>query len=468
MTIRQVPGPDAAFLYGERPEWHFHVSALTIVDASESERFSADEVIDQLRRRLHKLPQFRWKLMEAPLGMRLERPIWVDDPDFDLSNHVHRVGVPSPGDDHALGTLVGRLVSFKIDRSRPLWEIWIIEGLEDGRVGLLAKIHHSMIDGQSGAEMATLLYDLERDPEPLPEPPPYDAEPAPAITQRLVLGGFNAAAWPLRASKMGLQMARQSVTMARHALGDAPPAQPLQGPRTPLNGKLTPDRSFAKGAVSLSDAKKVKDAFEVKLNDVILAISATALRNYLATVDSVPENPLVAQVPVSLRDEANKSDIGTKVANMFCSLATDIDDPVERLRAIHESSQRGKVMRQELTDQQAVNFTETTPPALIAIAARAWSMAELDARTPPIFNLIISNVAGPPFDLFCAGAKIEAMYPMGPLLAGTGVNFTVVSSADRLDFGVMACPSLVPDPWAIAEEFGPALEVLLEAADESA
>lgn len=464
MTVRQVAGPDAAFLYGERPEWHFHVSALMLLDPSTSDRFSYDEVVRSLEHRVHRAPQFRWKLLEAPLRLRLDRPIWIDDPDFDVRRHVHRVAVPAPADEHALGELVGRLCSFKIDRTRPLWEIWVIEGLADGRVGLLAKIHHSIIDGQSGAELATLLYDFEPNPAPDPEPPPYEPEPAPDLTQRLALGATNAATWPLRASRFGRQLVRQGVTMGRHALGDDSPAQALQAPRTPFNGKLTPDRAFANAAVSLHAAKEVKNAFGVKLNDVLLAISSTALRDQLVELDALPDSSLVAQVPVSLRDDANKDTVGTKVANMFCSLATDEADPAERLRAIHRSAVSGKQMREDLTSHHEVNFTDTTAPALIALAARGWSLAGLDARTPPIFNLIISNVAGPPFELYLAGARIDAMYPMGPLLYGSGVNFTIVSNADRLDFGIMACPNLVPDPWAIADRIGPALDELTEAA----
>lgn len=464
MTIRQVAGPDAAFLYGERPEWHFHVSALTVLDPSTSERFSYDAIVDQVARRLHKAPQFRWKLVESPMRMGLDRPIWVDDPDFDIHRHMHRVGVPAPGDDRALGELVGRLTSFKIDRSRPLWEMWVIDGLAGGRTAVLAKIHHSIIDGQSGAELATLLYDLEPDPEPDPDPPPYVPAAPPSALERMQLAGENAWSWPVRAARLGRQMVRQGITMGRHALGDDAPAQALQAPRTPFNGQLTPDRSFAAAAIPMAQAKAVKNAFGVKLNDVLLTVSSTALRNQLIELDALPDTPVIAQVPVSLRDESNSDAIGTKVANMFSSLATDIADPVERLQAIHRSTTRGKQMREELTSVHEVNFTDATAPALISIAARAWSLAGLDGRTPPIFNLIISNVAGPPFDLYLAGARVEAMYPMGPLLYGSGVNFTIVSSADRLDFGIMACPALVPDPWEIADRIGPALDELADAA----
>lgn len=463
MSLRQVAGPDMAFLYGERPEWHFHVSALMVLDPATSDRFSLDEVTAQMDRRLHRVPQFRWKLVEAPLRMRMDRPIWVDDPDFDITRHVSRVALPAPGDDRALGALVGRLVSLKVDRSRPLWEAWLIEGLPDGRVAMLVKIHHAIIDGQSGAELATLLYDLEPDPEPDPEAPAYIPEPPPSFASRVGRAVTNSALWPLRAGRFAEQTVRQGVTTARHALGSEPPKIALQAPRTSLNGGLTSERSFASAIVALEDAKVVRRRFDVKLNDVILAVGAGALREYLSDRGELPADPLIAQVPVSLRAETD-DEVGTKVAAMFCSLATDIDDPVERLAAIHRSSTSGKELRSELTAQHNVNLTDTTPPALIAIASRAWSLAGLDSRTPPIFNLIISNVAGPPFELYLAGARIEAMYPMGPLLYGSGINFTVVSHADRIDVGVLACPALVPDPWEVADRMAPALAELVAAA----
>ncbi len=460
--MRRVAGPDAAFLYGERPEWHFHVSAVVIVEPPAPDRFSIDEVRQVLASRLHLVPQFRWKLLEGPLG--LDTPIWVDDPGFDIDNHLHRVALPAPGDERALGDLVGTLVGFKLDRARPLWEMWLIEGLQHGRVALLSKIHHAIIDGESGAELATLLFDLEPDPEPTPDPPPWTPEPPPSDLERLAASATRAALWPLKVGRFATQTAQQAATMLRFARRKDPPAQPFQAPRTSLNGHLTPSRTFASAPVSLQAAKQVKDAFGVKLNDVVLAISATALRGYLLDRDELPDAPLVAQIPVSVRS-GDTDHVGTKVAAMFSSLATDVADPVERLHAIHAATRSAKEMREAMSAQHIINLTETTPPALIALAARMWTEAGLDGRTPPIFNLIISNVPGPPFDLYMAGARVEAMFPMGPLLYGSGINFTIVSNATRLDFGLMACPDLVPDAWDIATRIPPALDELTHALD---
>ncbi len=462
--MHKVAGPDAAFLYGERPEWHFHVSAVVIVDPSDAgDSFSIDAVREALRRRIHRVPQFRWKLMTQVAG--IDRPVFVDDPDFDVKNHVRHVALPAPGDKRALGQLVGQLVSFKIDRLRPLWEMWYVEGLEGGRVAVLTKIHHSIIDGVSGSDLATILFDIEPHPEPDPEPPPYIPDPPPTALRMAAEAAGALATWPIRTMQYSAQVLQQGITVARHALRDEAPVQPFQAPRTMLNGQLTGTRQFAYAAIPLADVKRIKNVFDVKLNDVILALSGGVLRSYLIDHDELPMTPLIAQVPVSIRTDEDRNEVGTKVAAMFASLATHLDDPADRVQAVHDSTQSAKEMRTALSAQHIMGLTDATPPALISLAATTITRSGLEARTPPVFNLIISNVPGPPFELFMCGAPIEAMFPMGPLLFGSGINFTVISTADRIDFGFMTCPEMVPDPWDVAARVQPALDELLAAAD---
>ncbi|MEZ5169111.1 MAG: wax ester/triacylglycerol synthase family O-acyltransferase, partial [Acidimicrobiales bacterium] len=252
----------------------------------------------------------------------------------------------------------------------PLWEIWLIEGMADGRQALLAKIHHSIIDGQSGAELATLLYDLEADPPPDPHPPPDQPEPAPDQIERLGHSAWHAASWPVRAGKFSRQLLRQGRTVARFGRTEQAPAHPFQTPRAVFNGRLTSRREFCAAQVSLEKAKAVKDAAGVKLNDVVLAIAAGAARRYLEVEAELPDKPLIAQVPVSLRTGDQEQSIGTQVATLFCSLATDVDDVAERLAVIHAGSRAGKEARRELSAAHEVNWTDTLPPALIAVAAR--------------------------------------------------------------------------------------------------
>ena len=461
--MHRVSGIDAAFLYGETPAWHMHVSAVVIIDPSESSTpFSFERLRDQLAKRIHLAPQFRWRLVEVPLG--LDRPVFVEDPDFDIDSHLHRVGVPAPGGPEQLGNLVGELVGIKLDRGRPLWEIWYLEGLEGGKVALLAKIHHAIVDGVSGAELATVLMDIEPDP-PDPEPEPERAIDAlPEQYELWARGLGHLATTPWRIARFGVQSAKQLSSFIPFAQREASPTMPFQAPRTSFNAELTPHRRFVFTSVSLDQIKEIKHATGTKVNDVVLAMCAGTLRRYLDGRDELPESPLVAQVPVSLRVEGAASDVGTQVGAMFASLATDIDSPLERLEAIHASTQGAKEMQQALAADKIMGISETAPPAMVNLAARTYTLAGLDRSIPPIMNLIISNVPGPPFPIYCAGAPITALYPMGPLLYGTGINITVISYQDSVDVGFMVCRDLVPEPWVLVDGIRDSLAELHAAA----
>lgn len=462
--MRRVSGVDAAFLYGETPSWHMHVSAIVLLDPGDRPGgFSFDEFRRRVASRIHLVPQFRWKLVEVPLG--LDRPGWVEDPDFDIDAHIRRIGVPPPGAPEQVGNLVGDLVSIKLDRRRPLWEFWIIEGIEDGRVALLAKIHHSIIDGVSGSELATVLLDLEPDPEPPPPEEERPVDPVPASVELFARGALSTATVPFRIARFAGQTLKQGITFLGFQRRTAPPPVPFQAPRTRFNAELTPHRRFAYTSVSLDEVKRIRRAFDVKVNDVVLALCAGALRRWLERYDTVPTSPLIVQVPVSLRADDDKSSVGTQVGAMFASLATHIDDPVERLREIASSTASAKEMQRALAADKIMGLTETTPPGLIALAARMYTAAGLDSRTPPVMNLIVSNVPGPPFPLYCAGAKVEALFPMGPLLYGTGINVTVFSYLDQIGFGFMTCRDVVPGQWDLADGVGESLAELVAAAD---
>ena len=451
--MQRMGGQDAAFLYGETASWHMQVSALMTVDPSTApggfdfERLKALTVA-----RLPIVPQFRWKLVDVPFG--LDRPGWVEEEDFDPDFHIRRIAVPEPGGPRELGELVGRLASCKLDRRKPLWEMWVIEGVEHGRVAILTKMHHSIIDGVSGMGLAEAILDLEPDPPPRPDEvrDSLHDRRVPSPIELLVTGAFNMWTWtPYRMMRFGRQSVRQGLSAAGFFRRSVTPVTPFQAPRTSLNGELTPHRRFAWASVPLASVKDVKNSFDVKLNDVVLAaLCAGALRRYLQKLDDLPDQPLIAQCPVSLRTDADRDDVGSKVGSMFTSLATDIADPALRLVAIHESTQNAKEIQQALSVHKIMGLTETTPPGLIALAARTYTGMGL-GRMPPPVNLVISNVPGPPFPLFLAGARLEAMYPMGPLMLGMGLNITVISYRESLDFGFMCCPEMVPQPEFIAE-----------------
>jgi WS/DGAT/MGAT family acyltransferase len=463
--VKRLSGVDAAFLYGETPSWHMHVSAVIVADPSGIPGgFSVERLKQRTAERLHLAPQFRWKLVEVPFG--LDRPVFVEDPHFDLDAHVRRIGVPAPGGPEQLGNLIGDLVSVKLDRRRPLWELWVIEGLQGGRVAILAKLHHSIIDGVSGAELASVLFDLTPEGTEVPPPGPRAPDPPPEPFDLLVRGVGAVLATPVRVARLAVQSVRQGMSFLGFAGQANPPPIPFTAPRTSFNTELSPHRRFASASVPLDAVRRVKRVFDVKLNDVVLAVCAGTLRRYLEAGDELPDAPLIAQVPVSLRTDEDRGEVGTKVGAMFASLATDIADPALRLLAIHESTRSAKEMQRALAADKIMGITEAAPPALISLAARMYTAAALDRRTPPIMNLIISNVPGPPFALYVAGAEIEAMYPMGPLLYGTGVNITVFSYRDAIDFGFLCCREAVRDPWFLAEGVPLALGELVKAADE--
>ncbi|MFN8036317.1 MAG: wax ester/triacylglycerol synthase family O-acyltransferase [Acidimicrobiia bacterium] len=464
--MRRLSGLDAAFLYGETPSWHMHVSALAIADPSgmpggfDFERFKRVVV-----ERLPLVPQFRWRLVEVPFG--LDRPGWVEERDFDPDYHVRRIGCPAPGSRIELGELVGDLVSYKLDRSRPLWEMWVIEGLEDGKIAILTKVHHSIIDGASGMSIAPLIMDVQQEPASVsPDQVPKDSlagERVPSGLELFGRGVVHSMLTPWRTLRYSTQLGRWGVTIGRFARRREMPTMPFQAPRTSLNAEITPHRRFAYSSVPLDRVRAVRRAFDVKVNDVVLALCAGALRRYLEAGGELPDTPLVAQVPVSVRAEGDDA-VGNKVAAMFASLATDVDDPGERLRAINESTRSAKEMQRALAARRIMGLTDTTPPGLISLAARTYTAMGLDGRMAPVFNVIISNVPGPSFPLYIGGAKLESMLPMGPLLYGGGLNITVLSYLRNMDFGFMACREAVRDPWFIAEGIPLALDELEKAA----
>jgi diacylglycerol O-acyltransferase / wax synthase len=457
--MRRMGGQDAAFLYGETPSWHMHISALMLLDPSTAPgEFTFERLRRHTAERIPLVPQFRLKLVDVPFG--LDRPGWVEERDFDLDYHIRRIAVPAPGGPQELGELVGRLASYKLDRRKPLWEMWVIEGVEGGRVAVLYKIHHAIVDGVSGMGLAEVSFDLEPDPPPRPiETVPYADEHVPNVVERFGLGLVNATTRvPYRMARFGWQSMLQGRTLVDFARRRRVVA-PFQAPRTSLNGEFTPHRRFAWVSVPLSRTKAIKHAYDVKLNDVVLALCAGSLRRYLQLADQLPTEPLIAQVPVSLRGTGNQ-ELGSKVGSMFVNLATDVEDPAERLLAIRESTSHAKEMGQALSADKIMGLTETTPPGLVGLAARMYTRAGLQSRIPPPINVVISNVPGPPFPLYLAGARLEAMYPMGPLLLGTGLNITVISYRDSLDFGFLCCPEMVPEPRLIAEGITATLDQL--------
>ncbi len=486
--MRQLTGLDAQFLALENPRQAGHVGGLAILDPSTrpSGTLELDDVLALIAERLPLLPPFRWRLKQVPLG--LDYPYWIDDPDFDLEYHVRELALAAPSSDEKLAEQVARIFSRPLDRARPLWETYLIHGLADGRVGLLTKIHHAAIDGISGAEIMGALLDLS----------PDGRESGHAA------GPGGSARWRERAGRARdarTRSARRATLPAARAPGRAlhgaqprgradlrrHPGRPaarsqhrrgcvrtlrrresrvlerttLSPPRTSFNSRVSAHRRFAFGRLPLADVKAIKNHYGCTVNDVIVALCATVVRRWLIDHRELPGTPLVAQVPVSVRTEAQRGSFGNRVGMMSVPLLTNEADPVVRLQATHDALRVAKEHHQALPAQLLQDAAQFIPPALFSRASRVtFSLA---AARKPIWNLVVSNVPGPQVPLYLAGARLEANYPVSVITDGMGLNITVMSYCGHLDFGIVADREQMRDVWKLIFWLDDALEELLPA-----
>jgi WS/DGAT/MGAT family acyltransferase len=465
--MRQLTSLDAQFLALETNRQSGHVGGLAILDPSTRPggSIACSDLTALLRERLPLLPPFQWKLVEVPLG--LDYPYWIDDPDFDLDFHVRELALPTPGSQAQLNEQVARIFSRPLDRARPLWELYLIHGLEDGYSAVLTKIHHALIDGLSGAEIMGLLLDVA--PEGRDDLPPApesngSGEAQPGQLEMLGRGLLGVPRYPLRALR-SLPRALPNVAETG-ALGNLPgagtlggianrlqrtitrtpslPRPKMEAPKTSFNGRVSPHRRFAFGEMGLEEVKDVKNVYGVTVNDVVVSICAGAVRRWLREHDELPTVPLVAQIPVSVRTGEQAGTYGNRILLMSVPFHTDIDDPIERLQATHESladmKERHKALPAELL-QDANHFI---PPAVFHRAAQLTFRLSTGVGRPA-WNLVVSNVPGPQYPLYMAGARLVANYPVSVITDGMGLNITVMSYNGRMDYGIVADRDQMPD-----------------------
>lgn len=467
--MHRLSGMDASFLYMETPTHHMHVTGALIIDPTSMHGgYSVERIKELIEARIHLMPQLRRRLVAVPLG--IDHPVWIEDPDLILDQHIHRVTVHPPGGLHDLADVVGDIASTPLDRNLPMWQMYLVEGLEHGHVALVSKMHHAMIDGVTGADMMAHLLDLE--PDAAGPPPPTEAWEADAVPNDLEVtrdAVLSRVKDPLRATRAVVRTGRSLIDMGLGVAGvgretKLRPALPFTGPRTILNAPITAQRSVAFGQAHLDDLKLVKSTFGTTVNDVVLAASAISLRAYLLRHDDLPDRALLAAVPVSVHGKATSEGIN-QVSNMFVRLPIDLDDPIAVLHAIRDETKDAKDVHNAMGVDLIQDMAQITPPGVYNLAMRLYSGSAVSGALPPVQNLVISNVPGPPIPLYIAGAQVLAMYPFGPLIEGSGINITVLSNMGNMDFGVIACGDTVPDIWEIADGFGAAVTTLRKLAE---
>jgi diacylglycerol O-acyltransferase / wax synthase len=482
--MRQLTSLDAQFLAMESPRTYGHVGGLAILDPSTAPggQVTGKDISRLVSERLHLLPPFRWRLVDVPLG--LDHPYWAEDPDFDLDFHIRDTGAPPPGDDRALAEQVARIFARPLDRTRPLWELYLIHGLEGGRVATLTKIHHSVVDGVSGAEILGLLLDSKPEGRDIPPPPGGSVgERIPSQIEMLGRGLMGIPRQPLRALRAlpamlpnvtrmpgasmvpGVPALTRAGARVRGMLGESPDGDLLEqstarAPRTRFNGPISPHRRFAFGSLPLDSVKALKNELGITVNDVVVALCASGVRDWLLERDELPDEPLVTMVPVSVRTPEQEGTFGNRVSFMVVPIPTHEADPRERLMRAHEYLIGAKERHQALPADILAEASNFIPPALFTRASRG--MAVLFSHVRPPLNLAISNVPGPRIPLYMAGAQLLGNYPVSVVLDGVGLNITVMSYRDSIDVGIVCDRDQIEDAWPLLESMERSLEELCE------
>ena len=455
----RLTGLDTSFLHLERDGAHMHVAGTAIFEGPIPEY---REFVEHVESRLHLVPRFRQKLRFIPLN--LGRPVWEDDPHLNLNYHIRHTSLPPPGDDDQLRTLAARVFSQRLDRSKPLWELWLVEGLEDGRFAVVGKSHHAMVDGVSGVDITTVLYDAEREPSD-PPAPAHDWLPRPERSAAQLFGEsvierLTSPTEIVRGARALVRGPRQLAERAREALGAMGEfaGAGLSAPSSPFNVEIGPYRRFAWVRADLEDFKLVKDELGGTVNDVVIAAVTGALGRYMRSHgESTHELELRALIPISVRSADERGALGNRVSAMMAPLPVWCEDPVERLGYVRDSMGDLKSSRQAVGASLLTELTDFAPPTIAGQAAR------LQARQR-FFNLVITNIPGPQLPLYVLGREMEATIPMVPLAKNQAVCVAIMSYNGQMNFGLTGDYDAMRDLDALAEDLEESIAELTEAA----
>jgi diacylglycerol O-acyltransferase / wax synthase len=453
----RLSGLDASFLHMEQGPAHMHVASASLFEGPAP---SYEEYRDHLASRLHLVPRFRQKLRFVPFGQG--RPVWVDDPQLNLDYHVRHTSLPPPGSEEQLRNLAARIFSQRLDRSKPVWEMWLVDGVERGRFAVIGKSHHCLVDGVSGVDISTVLYDLEPDPEPRPRPEPWIPQPEPSDAQLLADALLERATSPremVRGARALLRGPRQAVGAAVDALESAGAfaRAGLAAPLSPFNVEIGPYRRLAMVRAELAELKRIKNGAGGTVNDVVLAAVTGAIGRYLRERGhSTHELELRAMVPISVRAAGEHGALGNRVSAMMATLPVWCEDPLERLRVVSASMGDLKSSRQAVGASILTDLSDFAPPTIVGQAARLQSRQRW-------FNLVVTNVPGPQFPLYLLGRRLLETFPMVPLAKRQSVCFGIMSYDGTINFGITADYDAMPDLEALADDLESSLAELSEA-----
>lgn len=462
--MKKLSGLDASFLYLETENAPMHIGGVLVLDRGTGEdRLTFEGLKEFIASRVHLVPAFRERLVEDPF--KLTGPQWIRCGSFDLDRHVERTTLPEPGGWKELHALMAWELSRPMDRRYPLWGmLWVdglnVEGLPEGAVALVTKMHHAAIDGMSGAEILGALFDLTPEPREVPEPEPWEPEEVPPRTRFLKQAGKTAAGLPRHlVGTIGQTVKGIAGYGAAWGLKRIPrPPGLFSAPRTRLNVPISKDKVWTGVRFDLGRIKAVKKSVEGgTVNDVVLAVCAGALRRYLEEKEDLPEEPLIAMAPISIRAEEEREDLGNRVSAMLISLATDVEDPAERFQAIHKSARSSKIYHQAVGAETLTDYTSYVSFSVASLALRLYTGAGASKLHKPLFNVVITNVPGPQVPLYLGGAKLLAHMGAAPIFDGIGLTLVVFSYAGTLSIGATSCRRMMPD----ADRFGGMLEEAL-------
>lgn len=482
--MQQLSGLDAAFLALDTSHTTGHVGGVHLLDGrpeSGEPKLTLERLISLVGARLHLVPVLRRRVVNVPFG--LGQPFWVEDPDFDLEFHIRELALPRPGSMQQLTAQVARIHARPLDHSRPLWELYLLHGLKGGRLALYGKLHHAMIDGVAGQEVTAALMDTSPHGRRLSPAAQWVPDELPGGAQLLARTVLSLGAQPGRAARLGADLVRSapgilgvmaaSLPGRRSRVGGEDGAllsgRGLRAPSTPFNRAVGPHRRVALRTVPFDAVRAVKAASGLTVNDVVLAMCAGALRRWLELHAALPGEPLVAAVPVSVRDPQAPVDgdvPGNKVSLMLAGLPTQLADPLDRLQAVHEATLRAKLQHEALPADLLADVYAFTMPALVGLATRANARLRLLERAK-LFNLFISNVPGPQVPLYVGGHVLLASYPVSAITDGQGLNITVVSYGGGLHLGLISDRELISDLDVLADYLAEELELLARATGAS-